>query len=229
MARFVEQTQNLFMKINFLKLGFFLSLFFLASSMAFGQNARETTKEIDGQIKPAFTAEYAYSKSLVMQTLAEKLKKETSTKGAKFKGFIKYQAVVVSALTSNKIDVYTKVEGKNKKPMVTMMVSTGYDNFVGANNDTVLAQNAIAFLNQLKNDVQTVLDLEAQKAAVKEAEEKLKKAEKEKAKLAREKAKLEEKMVKEQKAAEKAGLKVDAERNKLDGLKSPDNNNSGGR
>ena len=110
------------------------------------------------------------------------------SKGKKYKGYIKYAAVTFSELSPNKMDIYTKVEGKKDNSNVIMLVSTGYDNFIGTATDATTAANTIIFLNKLNDDAVTMkaaIDLADQQKAVKEAEEKLNKSDKEAKKLAK--------------------------------------------
>ncbi|HEY4876746.1 MAG TPA: hypothetical protein VIH86_14300, partial [Puia sp.] len=69
------------------------------------------------------------------------------------KGVGSYKGVVLSEISKDKIDVYTKVEsGANNTSLVYMAVSKGYNNFTSSDADTVITQNVEAFLNSFVKD-----------------------------------------------------------------------------
>lgn len=210
------------MKSKFLKLSVVM---FVANALSFGvmaQNAREVSTTINKAQKTAFQGDYKVAKDLMKTTLEDRFKKAGVSSGKKSKGYTKYTGVTFSELSPNKIDIYTKVEGKKDNSSVIMLVSTGYDNFISTATDAATATNTITFLNKLNDDavnMKAAIDLAAQQKAVKEAEEKLKKSEKEAEKLAKKKAKLEKQMAAEVKTGDKASKEVEAEKLRLENLK----------
>ena len=210
------------MKNKFLKLASLVFVVCVFGFSANAQNAREVTAKINKVQKTAFQADYSVAKDLMKTTLEERFKKAGVGDGKRWKGFTKYTGVTFSELSPNKIDIYTKVEGKKDNSSVVMQVSTGYDNFIGTATDAATAANTITFLNKLNDDAVTMkatIDLAAQQKAVKEAEEKLNKSDKEAKKLAKKKAKLEKKMEAEEKTGDKASKEVEAEKMRLENLK----------
>lgn len=180
----------------------------MAAGAGYAQNAKEVIVEVAKVQQPAFQAEYKYSCKFMTATLKEELEKAGLEKRKKYKGFRKYEGVNFPALSPNKVDIYTKVKGKKNNATVWLLVSTGYDNFISAQKDAAVAANTITFLNKLNDDAaarQAAIDLEAQKAALKKAEEKQKEAAAQQAKAA--------------KAQDEARKKAEAERLRLENLK----------
>lgn len=210
------------MKNKFLKLAGLVLLVNVFGFSAEAQNAREVSAKLNKEQRTAFQADFPVAKDLMKTTLEDRLEKAGLSKGKKYKGYIKYAAVTFSELSPNKMDIYTKVEGKKDNSNVIMLVSTGYDNFIGTATDATTAANTIIFLNKLNDDAVTMkaaIDLADQQKAVKEAEEKLNKSDKEAKKLAKKKAKLEKKMEAEEKTGDKASKEVEAEKMRLENLK----------
>ena len=210
------------MKNKFLRLAGLVLLVNVFGFSAEAQNAREVSAKLNKEQRTAFQADFPVDKDLMKTTLEDRLEKAGLSKGKKYKGYIKYAAVTFSELSPNKMDIYTKVEGKKDNSSVIMLVSTGYDNFIGTATDAVAATNTIIFLNKLNDDAVTMkaaIDLVAQQKAVKEAEEKLNDSDKEAKKLANKKAKLEKKMEAEEKTGDKASKEVEAEKMRLENLK----------
>lgn len=219
---FTKQLKYNSMKNKFLKLAGLALLVNIIGFSAQAQNARELSAKLNKVQRTAFQADFPVAKGLMKTTLEDRLEKAGLSKGKKYKGYIKYAAVTFSELSPNKMDIYTKVEGKKDNSSVIMLVSTGYDNFIGTANDAVTAANTIVFLNKLNDDAVTMkaaIDLAAQQKAVKEAEEKLNDSDKEVKKLAKEKAKLEKKMEAEEKTGDKASKEVETEKMRLENLK----------
>lgn len=195
----------------------------LLSYQGNAQNARVESVKIKKVSQSGFVADYTVSKSLMQLTLDDKISKAVNTKGSKSSGFRLYKGVTFPALSANKVDIYTKVEGKKNAPKVLMLVSTGYDNFVTTSSDATTSNNIITFLNGLSQDAnakQAELDLLAQQKKVKEAEAKLKKSQKEQERIAKEKERLEKKLVEEKNAGEAAESKAQKEQEKLQNLKN---------
>lgn len=179
----------------------------------YAQNGREVMIEIAGLQQPGFQGDYKQASKLVNETLEDELKKAGVTKGKKYKGFRKYEGVNFTPVSDSKVDLYTKVKGKKGASYVQLLVSTGYDNFIGAQKDAAIATKAVSFLNKLNDDVvayQAAIDLEKQKEALQKAEEKRKKAE--------------EKQARALKEHEEARKKAEAERLRLENLKGQNMN-----
>jgi len=71
-------------------------------------------------------------------------------------GVIKYKGVILSEISPDKVDIYTKVEaGPNNSSVVYMAVSKGYDNFTNNVADSAITQNVKIFLESLVKDADT--------------------------------------------------------------------------
>ena len=89
---------------------------------------------------------------ITTEALHEKLQRSGLDEKAK-KGSTSYKGVTLSEISSEKIDVYTKVEeAPNNTSAVYMAVSKGYNNFTNSAADSVITQNTIAFLNSFVKD-----------------------------------------------------------------------------
>jgi hypothetical protein len=68
-------------------------------------------------------------------------------------GTANYKGVVLSEISSDKVDIYTKIEqGPNNTSVVYMAVSKGYNNFTNAAADSSVTINVEAFLNSFVKD-----------------------------------------------------------------------------
>lgn len=196
----------------------------LFTVMAFttqAQNAKETTVKFNKQERPAFSAEYPLSKKMIEETIKSKMV-NAGSKGKRYKGFRKYEGVVLPELSPTKVDVYSKIKGNKSKAGVVMLVSTGYDNYVSPASNSSIAANTITMLNQLKDDavaLKAAQDLAAQQLALQIAEEKKRKSDEQAQKLAKKKAALDKKLAEENQAATKASREVEAEKVRLENLK----------
>ena len=89
---------------------------------------------------------------ITTEALHEKLQRSGLNEKAK-KGSTSYKGVTLSEISSERIDVYTKVEeAPNNTSAVYMAVSKGYNNFTNSAADSVITQNTIAFLNSFVKD-----------------------------------------------------------------------------
>ncbi len=69
------------------------------------------------------------------------------------RGAASYKGVMLSEISKDKIDLYTKVEaGPNNTSSVYMAVSKGYNNFTNAGADSVLTEKIMTFLNSFVKD-----------------------------------------------------------------------------
>jgi hypothetical protein len=203
-----------------------ISAFVVAGLFAFNasaQNAHEVSVSINKETKTAFQADYPVSDDLIKITLEDRLRSANLPKGKSAKGYTLYKEVVFPELSTNKIDIYTKVDGKKTNATIVMLVATGYDNFISSSNDAATAANVIAFLNRLVSDAATMqikINIANQEDVVKNAEKELKKTNNDNADLLKDKEKIEKKIVESNSTVDKASKSLDAERAKLESLKA---------
>ncbi|MEO6722807.1 MAG: hypothetical protein ABIN67_20740 [Ferruginibacter sp.] len=155
----------------------FLIIIAFSITNLFGQ-ARLATTDYQKTTQPAVEIEIPFSEKTTSKAIEEKMEK-MGFKGDNSKGFMVYKAVRIAQLGPDAYDLYFKTERKSKKEkdvtLVTMMVSTGNDNFAG-DSKPALMNNAIAFLDsQLVTVADYDLELQVtdQDKEVKKADKKM--------------------------------------------------------
>jgi hypothetical protein len=146
--------------------------------MLSAQQAQSGTTVFNKASQPCTYIDYTMPANIVEGALIKhfseaKLSKSSSASD----GFKVFKGVVFQAITSDKIDLYYKVEEKKPISRVYILTSKGYDNFMGAAQYPDVAANTIQFLNNFLNNVNAfklMKDIEAQENAIKDAEKKSK-------------------------------------------------------
>jgi hypothetical protein len=114
--------------------------------------ARPVSTMIDKENRNAVMIEINQSVSISTDALILKLQREGLNDKMK-KGNGVYKGVILSEISKDKIDLYTKVEqGPNNTSVVYLAVSKGYNNFTSASTDSVLTENVKSFLNSFVKD-----------------------------------------------------------------------------
>ena len=137
------------------------------------QNAREVMIRFNKSDRHGWIAEYPYPVKVVENALKERL--NFLGKSRTKKGFVSYQGVDWTELSPKKIDVYYKVDGKRNQSNIYLLISKGYNNFVGAGPDSALAEKIMSFLNGLGPDIQEAerrMNITRQEEVVRQSEEK---------------------------------------------------------
>lgn len=89
---------------------------------------------------------------ITTEALQNKLQRSGLNEKVK-RGAASYKGVVLSEISSEKIDIYTKIEkAPNNTSNVYMAVSKGYNNFTNAVADSVITLKTIEFLNSFVKD-----------------------------------------------------------------------------
>lgn len=149
------------MKYKYLLTLLCCSLFTLNQALA---QTTETTAKFHDGVYPAFTAEYPFQPDIVLQAIQQRLKKDRIAVHSR-KNVLSSEGVQYDILTPQTIDLYFQVEQSGKKKdkasTVNLFISKGKDNFTGSSQDPELAQHAILYLNNLKQDI-TVYNLQVQ-------------------------------------------------------------------
>ena len=152
------------------------AVIFFTATAAFAQ-ARTATAEINKVMQPAIETEIPFEEKTVMKSLSEKMEKR-GYKGKDSKGYTIYKGVTMPELGSGSYDLYFKTDRKSRKEkditVLTMLVSSGNEKFVGEPDDAVLFTNAKNFLDN-HTESATAYDLELQ---IKEQQEATTKADK---------------------------------------------------
>ncbi len=129
----------------------FTSAIMFISTTIFAQS-RPVSTIIEKENRNAVMIEIKQPVDIATDALQQKLQR-AGLKEKVRKGSASYKGVVLSEISKDKIDVYTKVEsGPNNTSLVYMAVSKGYNNFTSSDADTVITQNIEAFLNSFVKD-----------------------------------------------------------------------------
>jgi hypothetical protein len=150
---------------------FFTTCLVAISTITQAQSTEGTTEALKAQ-QPCAMVTYNVSADVMEKALVQRLEKNKLSYD-KSKGFKVYQGVVLPELTTDKVDIYTKVEGKKDNCTVYVLVSKGYDNFVSSKTDEKTFANMKVFLNSMQetaNQYQYGLDAEEQANLIKKAD-----------------------------------------------------------
>ncbi|HMO63527.1 MAG TPA: hypothetical protein PKC39_15895 [Ferruginibacter sp.] len=186
--------------------------------------ARLSTAEFQKVVQPAVEHELPYPEKTVKQAIENKMQ-QRGYKGKESKGYIVYTGVRMPEIGPDTYDLYFKINQKNKKSntFVTMLVSTGYEKFIGEADNVEVMANSRRHLETM-TEVVGAHDLELQ---IKSQEESVKKEEKKLAGLVddgedmkKKKAKLEKDMEDNAKKIEEQQKEAEKQRQILETLKS---------
>jgi glycerol dehydrogenase-like iron-containing ADH family enzyme len=200
-----------------------LVLAIAATGTATAQNAYESSVKINKTTENAVVADFNKPADVVEAALKDRLEKEGLGKMKSSKGFMTYAGTLWNSVSSDKLDVYFKVEGKKDKSTVSVLVSKGYNNFVTSGSDAKIVSNVKAFLNDFSaytNSYELSLNIKAQEEIMKKAEKAFNNSTDNNKDLLSQKEKLERKIVEsnnEQILKQKA---LDEEKRKLEDLKA---------
>ena len=83
---------------------------------------------------------------IMEETIAAKLKEAGIKTHAKKKKLYTYKDVSLPEISTNKVDLYYKVQKKKHASKIFFIVSKGYDNYISTATDPTIAANIINFL-----------------------------------------------------------------------------------
>ena len=136
----------------------------LLFNIAVNSQARYVFIDFKDAQKPAVQSEFAFSDKMVSDAIEDKLTK-MGYKGKDTKGYTVYKGVMLPELGAQAYDLYFKVDRKSRKEkdnaVVSMLVSTGNENFISDTSDSKTINNAKRFLDNLLPTV-TAYDLQQQ-------------------------------------------------------------------
>lgn len=129
--------------------------------------------------QPAIETEIPFPEKTVSDAIDDKLQK-SGYKGKEGKGFVVYKGVRLSEIGPDTYDLYFGTDRKSKKEKditkVTMMVSSGYEKFIGDTTNAVIINYARRYMDSLTSVV-AAYDLEQQiteqESVVKKADKKM--------------------------------------------------------
>jgi len=172
-----------------------LVLFFLLAGTAGMGQSKVSKVEYQKADREAIVHELPFEEDMVTKAIQDTLEK-LGYKGKESKGFVVYKGVKLAALGSGAYDLYFAVDKKSRKEKssshVTMMISTGFEEFVTEKSHPELVHNAKAYMDNLRHTV-ALYDHNVQIA---EQEEAVRKVEKKMEDLAEEAQDLQKKMKK---------------------------------
>jgi len=150
-------------KILKMKKLYLLVVIVFCSSYCFSQS-RLTTAEFQKVMEPATEIEVPFAEKTVMKTIVDMMEKK-GYKGKDTRGYYTFKGVVLPELGTNSYDLYFKTERKSRKEkdntILTLLVSGGYEKFIGDSAGSALMANVKMFLNK-QIDASAAYDLEMQ-------------------------------------------------------------------
>ncbi len=130
----------------------FLFALCIGAALFAGAQSVEGTADYNKNKQPALICEFPYPPGLVETVLGDDLKQKGFGKGKSTKGYQLYQAINFSEVSGEKIDLYVRVEKKSRKEKeaatLTVLVSKGYDNFIGSSTDATIMNKLADYVIQ---------------------------------------------------------------------------------
>ncbi len=160
---------------------FLLSAILFLAMGAFAQ-AHLATADYQKTMQPAVEIEMPFPEKTVMKSVIDKIEKK-GYKAKETKGYTVFKGVMMPEIGPDAYDLYFKTDRKSRKEkditILTMMVSSGYEKFIGDSTNSAVIENAKTFLNG-HIEATVAYDLELQ---IKDQEEVTAKADKKMANL----------------------------------------------
>ncbi|HEY8689240.1 MAG TPA: hypothetical protein VIM07_08395 [Chitinophagaceae bacterium] len=168
--------------------------------------------------KPAVQSEFTFPDKTVSDAIEEKLNK-MGYKGKDTKGYTVYKGVVLPELGSQPYDLYFKVDRKSRKEkdiaVVSLLISTGNENFVSDSSDRRTIGNAKNYLDNLRTSIEAYdlkQQINAQQEIVTKAEKKYKSLQDDADDLFKKKKKLEQQIEDNLKAQKDQEVEIDKQK-----------------
>ena len=176
--------------------------------------------------KPAIQSEFSYPEATVNHAIDEKMSK-MGYKSKDIKGYAMYKGVVLPELGGQPYDLYFRVDRRSKKDkdnaVVSMLISTGNENFISDSTDSRTINNAKQFLDNLMPSI-AAYDLQqqvnGQADVLKKAEKKYSSLQNDADDLQKRKKKIEQDIEDNQKAQKDQQAEVERQRQLLEVLKA---------
>ncbi len=123
----------------------------LSGTLMYGQ-ARDASVMIDNENRSAVMITIDQPEKITGDALQQRLER-SGLKDKARNGVLRYKGVILSEISPDKVDIYTKVEqGPNNSSVVYMAVSRGYNNFTNNAADSGITQNVKNFLQSFVKD-----------------------------------------------------------------------------
>ncbi len=180
--------------------------------------ARVTTAEFQKTTQPAVEIDMPYSDNVVLKAIEERMQK-LGYKGKESKGYTLYSGVRLQEFGNETYDLYIRAKSKGKKDRnsstVTLLVSSGYEKFLGDSEYDRVVSDAKEYLaNQLPAVGAYDLELQIgeQSSATKKAEQKLEKLVNESNDLVKKKEKIERDIEENKKRQDEQRIEIENQR-----------------
>lgn len=129
-----------------------------------GAQSRLVTAQFQKGMAPAIENDIPFPEKLVNKTIEDQFLK-LGYRGKDYKGYLTFKSVHLPQLGNESYDLYFKTARKSKKEKesttVTMLMSAGYEKFIGDTTDARTIQNGKKYLDSLTEKV-AAFDLEQQ-------------------------------------------------------------------
>ncbi len=144
---------------KFFLLGIIIAMY--ATSIA---QSRLATADYQKTKQPGIEMDVPFPEKTVSKSIDDYFQK-LGYKGKDTKGYLTYKGVRLSQLGTDSYDLYFKTDRKSKKEKdattVTLMISSGYEKFIGDTTNARLIDSAKSYLNGLTDRV-AAFDLDQQ-------------------------------------------------------------------
>ncbi len=141
-----------------------LSAIILFSAACATAQARLSAADYNKVLQPAVEIEIPFNEKTVMKTIVDNIEKR-GYRGKDSKGYTVFKGVLIPEIGPAAYDLYFKTDRKSRKEkditILTMLISSGFERFIGDTTDSKVIDNAKAFLNK-QVDAVIAYDLELQ-------------------------------------------------------------------
>src|SRR5258708_1153624 len=124
------------------------AILFLATGI-FAQ-AHLATADYQKTMQPALEIEIPFPEKTVMKSIVDRIE-NLEYRSKKKKGYTNFKGVMMKEIGPDTYDLYFKTERKSRKEkdvtILTMLVSSGFEKFIGDSTNSSVINNAKKFLN----------------------------------------------------------------------------------
>lgn len=218
-----------------MKKQYMLAIVLAVSTMSARAQSSYTTIQYNDKMQPALVLELPNNTEDAEGTILQKLKQtgyDPETQGHlfwkknKLDGFYVFNNVSLPSLSDLKLDMYFKVVQKNKREKnsstLYLLVSKGNENFASPDNDTMLWNSSVIFLNSFAEKTTAYSleqDIAAQENNVKEQQDRYIKLQNDEKDLADKIRKYQEDLVNNQNAQKTQQQQIENQKKILEALK----------
>lgn len=188
---------------------------FCITSLSINAQSVLATAEYNKTMQPAITLDVPFPDKIVQAAMEDRMLK-LGYKGKSNKGYLVFKAVRLPELGPDMYDLYFDASRKSRREkdmtVVTLLISSGYEKFIGDTTNLQVVNSAKQWLNTFPEAV-VAYDLEVQ---ISEQEAAWKKAEKKSVNLTDDGVDLQKKLIKIQKEIEENTAQQAAQRTEVE-------------